>query len=57
MGKHCHILWFGKGMEKMSDSVQIILILCITYVVGMIISKWKPIQGNQKPQQKDGVKK
>lgn len=44
-------------MEKMSDSVQIILILCITYVVGMIISKWKPIQGNQKPQQKDGVKK
>jgi hypothetical protein len=44
-------------MEKMSDSVQIILILCITYVVGMIISKWKPSQGNQKHQRKGGAKR
>ena len=41
----------------MTDAVQIILILCTTYVVSMIINKWNPNRGTQKPQQKDGVKK
>ena len=42
----------------MSDSVQIILILCITYVVGMVINKWKGgIKRPDNTQRKDGAKR
>lgn len=40
----------------MSDSVMIILILCITYVASMVISKWNPSRGKHETQRKDGAK-
>jgi hypothetical protein len=43
-------------MEKMSDSVLIILILCITYVITGIIDKWNPGRGKHEAQRKDGAK-
>lgn len=45
---------FRKGMEKMTDAVQIILILCATYVVVTLINKWNPVRGKH---EKEGGKK
>lgn len=42
-------------MEKMTDSVQIILILCITYVVVTLINK-RTAPKKDGTQQKGGVK-
>ena len=39
-GDH-HIIWFGKGLAQMSESVQIILIICLTIVALAVIDKGK----------------
>lgn len=38
----------------MTDAVQIILILCATYVVVTLINKWNPVRGKH---EKEGGKK
>ena len=40
----------------MSDSVWIILILCITYMASMVINKFNPNRGKYESNRKDGTK-
>jgi hypothetical protein len=40
----------------MSETIQLVLILCVTYIVTTLINKWNPSRGKHESQQKGGVR-